>query len=554
MQNTQKPASANCSNYLNISTPYKLFKRESERDYYIDKSWMIEELRPYAYICVARPRRFGKSIIASMIAAYLGKGTVSNDVFDTLEISKSKTYKESQNSQNVFYIVLNELPTHCNSYKEYIDFITGNILSDLRNEYSDVICETDDPIVFLDKICEYKNETFVFVLDEWDYIFEASFVTNQDKKDYIVFLRNLLKGRPYVSMAYMTGILPIVKYSSGSDLNMFSEFTLASATFSEFFGFSETEVDELFQRYMANPAKYAKAVTRDDLRLWYSGYHTPIGERMYNPFSVANALTRNQIGKYWINSGPQDEIFRLIETNVSEIRLDIALMAAGEPVSFEFIENAISPSKKIESRDEMLSAMAIYGLLSVIESGVIKSGLIESGVIKRKACIPNKEILAKFNSLLKKESSLGYVHILASRSLEMLNATLSMNTKMVCEILEERHNMETPILSYSNENELAAIVNLAYLSAHNDYMIVRENKAGKGFADLLFFPYNRTDDCIILELKVDDTPENVIAQIKDKKYPLAFRNISRPYTGRIYLVGIAYCKDAKTHECKIEVM
>ncbi|MDR2749168.1 MAG: ATP-binding protein, partial [Clostridiales bacterium] len=422
---------------------------------------------------------------------------------------------------------------------EYIDFITGNILSDLRNAYSDVTCETDDPVVFLDKICKYKKETFVFVLDEWDYIFEASFVTSQDKKDYIVFLRNLLKNRPYVSMVYMTGILPIAKYSSGSDLNMFSEFTIASATFSEFFGFSETEVDELFRRYMANPSKYTKAVTRDDLRLWYNGYHTPLGERMYNPFSVVNALTRNQIGKYWINSGPQDEIFRLIETNVSEIRLDIALMAAGEPVSFEFIENAISPGMKIESRDEMLSAMAIYGLLSIIE---------------RKACIPNKEILAKFNSLLKRESSLGYVHILASRSLEMLKATLSMNTEMVCEILEERHDMETPILSYSNENELAAIVNLAYLSAHDDYMIVRENKAGKGFADLLFFPYNRTDDCIILELKVDDTPENVIAQIKDKKYPLAFRNISRPYTGRIYLVGIAYCKDAKTHECKIEVM
>jgi hypothetical protein len=340
-------------------------------------------------------------------------------------------------------------------------------------------------------------------------------------------------------MAYMTGILPIVKYSSGSDLNMFSEFTIASATFSEFFGFSETEVDELFRRYMANPSKYTKAVTRDDLRLWYSGYYTPIGEKMYNPFSVVNALTRNQIGKYWVNSGPQDEIIRLIETNVSEIRLDIALMAAGEPASFEFIENAISPGMKIESRDEMLSAMAIYGLLSIIE---------------RKACIPNKEILTKFNSLLKKERSLGYIHILASRSSEMLNATLSMNTKMVCEILEERHDMETPILSYSNENELAAIVNLAYLSAHNDYMIVRENKAGKGFVDFLFFPYNRTDDCIILELKVDDTPENAIAQIKGKKYPLAFRNISRPYTGRIYLVGIAYYKDTKTHECKIEVM
>lgn len=65
---------------------------------------------------------------------------------------------------------------------------------------------------------------FIFVLDEWDYIFHRDFVTEKDKKAYLEFLSNLLKGKSYVELAYMTGILPIAKYSSGSELNMFYEY------------------------------------------------------------------------------------------------------------------------------------------------------------------------------------------------------------------------------------------------------------------------------------------------------------------------------------------
>ena len=60
------------------------------------------------------------------------------------------------------------------------------------------------------------------------FIFHQDFITEQDKKDYLLFLRNLLKDRPYVLLAYITGILPIAKYSSGSELNMFMEYTMIS--------------------------------------------------------------------------------------------------------------------------------------------------------------------------------------------------------------------------------------------------------------------------------------------------------------------------------------
>lgn len=82
--------------------------------------------------------------------------------------------------------------------------------------------------------CSIKNMDI-----EWDFMFHQDFTTDADKKSYIRFLRNLLEDKPYVSLIYMTGILPTAKYFSGSELNMFTEFTMAkSPAFSMYFDFT----------------------------------------------------------------------------------------------------------------------------------------------------------------------------------------------------------------------------------------------------------------------------------------------------------------------------
>ena len=112
--------------------------------------------------------------------------------------------------------------------------------------------------------------------------------------------------------------------------------------------------------------------------------------------------------------------------------------------------------------------------------------------------------------------------------------------------------------AYNNEAELSAIVSLVYLSARDMYDIRREDKAGIGYVDFIFYPkYNQTADCIILELKVDKTPEEAIQQIKEKKYALAFKEKlgeEPKYTGRILAVGIGYFKETKKHKCVVEVL
>ncbi|MCD8329771.1 MAG: PD-(D/E)XK nuclease domain-containing protein, partial [Lachnospiraceae bacterium] len=98
---------------------------------------------------------------------------------------------------------------------------------------------------------------------------------------------------------------------------------------------------------------------------------------------------------------------------------------------------------------------------------------------------------------------------------------------------------------------------LAYIAARNKYDIQREAQAGIGYVDYIFYPHNRSDDGIIIELKVDDSPETALRQIKDKNYALKFQGkMGEPpkTTGRIILVGIGYSRKDKVHRCRIEVL
>ena len=300
---------------------------------------------------------------------------------------------------------------------------------------------------------ECSQERFVFVLDEWDFIFHKDFITEENKKQYIQFLSNLLKDRPYVQMTYMTGILPIAKYSDGSELNMFDEYDMAcKEKYSEYFGFLDEEVDQLYNIYK-KIAKNPK-ILRIELKEWYDGYRAAAGDYLYNPRSVVCALRDNQLANYWTSSGTYDSIFNYIKGNIADVRNDIVLMVAGERV----------PAKM-------------------------------------------QQYAATANDL------------------------------------------------YTKDQIYSAIVNLVYLSARDEYRVEREDKAGKGFVDFIFYPKRNDIPGIILELKINHTPQEAIEQIKEKNYQLKFQGkigeISA-YEGSILAVGISYDRKTKKHSCEVE--
>lgn len=368
--------------YLNGTAAYTLYKNESEKPYFIDKTRILEAFIPMIegnnYICITRPRRFGKTVMANMTVSFFSKGCSANDVFDGLYISQNSAYKQNLNHHDVIHISFNEMPRRCKTYEQYIDRIESRLIKDLKQAYPDMDINEEDAVwdILMDIFSMDSSVRFIFVLDEWDFIFHRDFVTDEDKKSYISFLSNLLKDKPYVSLAYMTGILPIAKYSSGSELNMFIEFTMAkSPAFSDYFGFTERETDELFGRYMES---------------------------------------------FWTSSGPYDEIFYYIENNVDDVRDDLARMVAGEAVDAKVQEYAAT-SMSLQTRDEIFSAMVVYGFLSYSDG---------------KVSIPNRELMEKFADMLLKEPALGYVYRLARESERMLKATLEGDVAAMAEILE----------------------------------------------------------------------------------------------------------------------
>lgn len=535
--------------YVDSKAAYALYKKEMQKPYFVDKSEILKEMIGLIeeggdYICITRPRRFGKTVTANMIAAYFSRLHDAADLFDGLDIAADERYCKYRNQYPVIHISFNDMMPSCSSYGDYIGRIEQQLIVDLEAAFPNIILDKPHSVVeVLLNIYEADDAAhFIFVLDEWDFIFHQPFASDQDKRAFLRFLTSLLKDRPYVVLAYMTGILPIAKYSSGSELNMFSEFTMASeARFSECFGFNDKEVDILFERYQKRTVK-PEQVTREGLRNWYDGYHTKSGMRLYNPRSVVMALSNNNLGSYWTSSGPYDEIFYYIRHNVDDVRDDLARMASGIPVPIKIREYA-AVSQELKTKEEIFSAMVVYGFLSY-----------ENG----RVCIPNKELMDKFAQMMQKENSLGYVYRLAKESERMLQATLAGDTKTMEEILEIVHDTEVPILSYNHETELAAVVNLIYLSARDMYRVEREDKAGKGYVDFIFYPeLDLGADCIILELKAGRSPDEAVRQIKDRKYAMRFRGRigEKPrYTGRILAVGISYLKEEKKHACMVEVL
>ena len=533
--------------FLNSIAPYEKYRAISCSRYFVDKSLLLEELiegmgAEPQYICVTRPRRFGKTVMANMIGAFFGQAVSSGNIFERLKISASGQYSQHCNKHDIIYIDFSKIPEACSSYGEYIARFSDGLKADLVQFCPALKLDKNKAVWDLFNEVFYRNgrRKFIFILDEWDAIFHMSFASDNDKKSYLLFLKNLLKDQEYVEMVYMTGILPIAKYSDGSELNMFVEYSMPSQIrFSEYFGFTEQEVDTLYERYK-NVIKFPR-ITRDELRQWYDGYYTAAGKRMYNPRSVVCALTNNQLDNYWTSSGTYDSVFYYVKNNIDDVRNDIALLVAGEPIPATIQEYAAT-SMELKTKEEIYSAMVVYGLLTY-----------QDGCVS----IPNKELMLSFETMIKRENSLGYIHRLADGSSRMLAATLAGDTKTMADILQYAHDTETPVLSYNNETELAALVNLVYLSARDRYRVEREDKAGKGFVDFIFYPKRPYEDCLILELKVDVSPKEAVAQIKDKQYMLRFKGKlgEAPfYTGRILAVGISYNKSSKEHSCQVEIL
>lgn len=516
--------------YLNPGND--MFQETVNGEIYVDKTELIactnQYIRtPQKFICISRPRRFGKSMAAYMLAAYYGKNCDSSELFAPYKIAKTEDYRKHLNQYNVIMLNIQDFLSVSGSVDDMLDYLQDELIDELKEFYSDKLSEKDRVLsMALNKIYSRTKEGFIFIIDEWDCILRDNRYSVDDQKKYLDFIRNLLKDKAYVALAYMTGILPIKKYGTHSALNMFDEYSMTRPfEYAQFIGFTETEVKELCEKYQ---------VDFDTMKSWYDGYVFPEAGHIYNPKSVVDSIRRKCFASYWTQTETYEALKIYIDLNYDGLKDAIVQMLAGEKITIDY-ETFQNDMTTFQSRDDVLTLLVHLGYLAYDSVG-------------QQVSIPNSEIRAEFVRAIKNCKWKEVMNAL-EQSDRLLTATWNRDEKTVAEILDIVHSENTSILTYNDENSLSCVISIAYYSAMKEYTKIREFPTGKGFADIVYLPKAHSGKpAMIVELKCGVSAEGAIAQMKDKKYVESLKE----YQGNLLLVGINYDRGSKKHTCVIE--
>ena len=160
-------------NYLNPGST--MFWGSLRSQIYIDKSGLIRQMNTLLYteqryVCVSRPRRFGKSMAANMLAAYYDKENDTKELFAGLKISKDTSFDENINKYDVIKINMQEFLSATQSMDDMLKLLQKRILADLRNKYPEFVTEENLVFVMQDVFAK-TNSPFIILIDEWDCLF-----------------------------------------------------------------------------------------------------------------------------------------------------------------------------------------------------------------------------------------------------------------------------------------------------------------------------------------------------------------------------------------------
>lgn len=513
------------------------FQTALNSEIYVDKTELIAYTNKVintkqAFICNSRPRRFGKSITADMLTAYYSKGCNSKKMFADFNIGKDGGFTEHLNKYDVIHFDVQWCLTPAKCAENVVSYIEKSVIYEMKEEYPNILSETVTSLPdAMSQINAATGRQFIVIIDEWDVLIRDEAKNKAVQDEYIDFLRGMFKGTEptkFISLAYLTGILPIKKLKTQSALNNFDEFTMLDAgNLAPYVGFTEEEVEKLAEKYGRN---------FDEVKRWYNGYLLT-DQQVYNPKAVVSVMLRGTFQSYWSQTGTFESIRPFINMDFDGLKTAIIEMISGDAVevdSTSFQNDMIS----FESKDDVLTLLIHLGYLAYDQ-------------VSKKAFIPNEEIRQEFISATKSKKWSELLEF-EKQSKNLLSATLDMDEEAVAKGIEKIHTEYASTIQYNDENSLSSVLSIAYLSSMQYYFKpTRELPTGRGFADFVFTPkieYASDYPALIVELKWNKNAKTALKQIKDKKYPESLLQ----YTGNILLVGINYDKKTKVHQCKIE--
>ena len=369
--------------YLNPNA--EAFRTSLRSAIYVDKSLLIGEINKLIgteqkYICVSRPRRFGKSMAANMLAAYYSSMEKPEELFEPLNVSQHPSYREHLGQYNVLKLNMQDFLSATATVEAMLQAIQHRLLGELHKEYGS-LCSGENLIWDMEDIFAVTKKPFIILIDEWDCIFRDKKYTAEDQKKYLDFLRLWLKDKAYVALAYMTGILPIKKYGTHSALNMFSEYSMTnSGPLAPYFGFTEAEVAALCQKH---------GMCFDEVQAWYDGYNLSYSSKngrhsysIYSPKSVVEALLRHTLDTYWNQTETYEALRSYIIMDIAGLKKSIVEMLSGAKLPIN-IGTFVNDMSTFSCKDDILTLLVHLGYLSYDETD-------------KTVALPNKEVATEY--------------------------------------------------------------------------------------------------------------------------------------------------------------
>ena len=244
-------------------------------------------------------------------------------------------------------------------------------------------------------------------------------------------------------------------------------------------------------------------------------------------------MVTKKFKSYWSKTSSYTVVAEKIRMNFKGTKYDVITMLGGGRVRVN-VEKYENRMDVFNSKDDVFTYLIHLGYLAYDEE-------------EEECYIPNREILKEWRNAIDDDEEYAETNKIISDSRDLLEATIEGDEEVVAAALDRSHYHVTSNLSYNNEKSLQSAIYLAYIYALKKYIISKEMPAGKGYADIVYIPFDKTKSDLIVELKRNGSTETALPQIKEKQYFACLAS----WQGDILFVGVNYDEKTKKHECKI---
>ena len=515
--------------------------------YYIDKTKSIEDiLNDGSKVKLfTRPRRFGKTLNMSTLKYFfdIQNADENRKLFNGLDIEKSEYFSEQGKYPVIFISMKGIKATTWEETKKDIALLVLDLFSNFRyllddlNDFdlprfkkyllSDIdISELKNSLTFLTKILYQKYEKEVILLiDEYDnpLITAHKYDFYEEALSFFkVFYGEALKTNPYLKMGVMTGIIRVIKAGIFSDLNNLKVYSILNEQYSDFFGFTQSEVKKALKDFNIE-------YELPDVRSWYDGYKFGNSD-VYNPWSILNFLTDKKLIPYWIDTSDNYLINKTLKNASSDTMEALQKLFSGESVEENI--NGNSDLSILFDEEEIWELFLFSGYLTIDE----KIGEDYENVYALR--LPNREVKEFFKQ---KFIDMNFGESLFRNTMEALKKNNIDNFEKYLQ------NIILKSASYydgKNEDFYHGLILGMTLYLDRDYYVNSNRESGLGRYDVIIEPKNKNNRGYILEFKVvkdekdlEKSSKEAIEQIIDKKYDTSLKERG---IKDITLIGITF--------------